>query len=80
MFSTPSIPVMVAYNMDKKMDDGIPNTGNVQAVYENNYSLHHANAQASDSATSCFNNTTNTYSISINGGNGKNCSLSFKFQ
>jgi hypothetical protein len=78
------IPVIEAYNIDKKSDDGLPTTGAVQANYLNNNAvvMFHANAQVNDSATSCYNTTNNTYSISAsaNGGAGLNCALSFKFQ
>jgi prepilin-type N-terminal cleavage/methylation domain-containing protein len=80
---TPSIPVIQAYNMDKKVDDGIPNTGTVQAITVQSSSqtaLAVVGAQSSDSATSCYNNVTNVYSIGYNSGNGHNCALSFRFQ
>lgn len=78
--SNTTLSVMQAYNIDKKIDDGIPNTGAVQANYLSAWFVGQANAQASDSTTSCYNNTTNKYSTSINGGNGRNCAISFKFQ
>jgi len=77
-----AITVLQAYNIDNKMDDGIATTGNVVAVWVNNSqtSTSTVNAQATDSATSCYNTSSNTYSIGINGGNALNCALSFKFQ
>jgi prepilin-type N-terminal cleavage/methylation domain-containing protein len=80
MFSNPALTVAQAYNIDKKIDDGLPVTGNVQAVYLSAWNFLYANPQASDSATSCYNTTTNTYSISIKNGAGLNCAISFQFQ
>ncbi len=80
MTSNPAMTVQQAYNIDKKMDDGLPTTGNVQALYLSGWVANWANSQATDSTTSCYNTTTNTYSISKNGGNGMNCALSFQFQ
>lgn len=34
---------------------------------------------ATDSSTTCYNSSTNQYSINQNGGSGVNCSLSIKF-
>jgi prepilin-type N-terminal cleavage/methylation domain-containing protein len=84
MLSGTTIPVIQAYNIDKKIDDGTPNTGSVVAAYinNNNTTIQQPNAQATDSATSCYNTTNNIYSLSAtaNGGSGPNCALSFKFQ
>jgi prepilin-type N-terminal cleavage/methylation domain-containing protein len=80
MFSNPALTVTQAYNMDKKIDDGVPNAGGVRAYYLTSWYADYSNSQASNSSTSCFNTTTNTYSISVNGGTGLNCALSFKFQ
>lgn len=80
MFSTPAISVLSAYNIDQKVDDGKPATGSIQALYINNYWIHKANAQATDSTTSCYNTTTSAYSVSINSGMGQNCALSLRFQ
>jgi prepilin-type N-terminal cleavage/methylation domain-containing protein len=84
MYSTPSIPVIQAYNIDKKVDDGLPTTGQIVANYINNntVTIQPAKAQTTDSPTSCYNTTNNVYSISAsaNQGAGLNCALSFKFQ
>jgi hypothetical protein len=93
--TTPSFAITPsqAYSLDKKMDDGVPTTGNVQASY--GVLLHTycttsngpgctappaSFAPAADSATSCYNTTSNTYSMTVNNGAGYNCALSFKFQ
>jgi prepilin-type N-terminal cleavage/methylation domain-containing protein len=82
--STPNIRVIQAYNIDRKMDDGLPTTGSVQATYINNGDivLRNANAEVTDSATSCYNTTTNAYSMGTftNYGQGANCALSFHLQ
>jgi hypothetical protein len=87
--SSASIPVSIAYNLDKKVDDGNPTTGRVQAMYINGNTGPTINgiktppfapSASSDNSTSCYNSSTNAYSISVNGGRGPNCALSFKFQ
>jgi prepilin-type N-terminal cleavage/methylation domain-containing protein len=77
-----TITVSQAYNMDTKVDDGLPTTGKVVAVYINGTTLATAtaNGQTSDSATSCYNSTTNSYSTGVNNGSGPNCALSFQMQ
>ena len=35
MYSSPKLPVLVAYNLNNKIDDGIPTTGRIQAIYMN---------------------------------------------
>ncbi|HEU5047699.1 MAG TPA: prepilin-type N-terminal cleavage/methylation domain-containing protein [Rickettsiales bacterium] len=80
MASAGAISVLQAYNIDKKVDDGYPNRGFIRDLYLSSWWISKANAQASDSATSCYNTTANTYSVGINGGNGLNCSLSIRFQ
>jgi len=89
------LSVNQAYNIDKKMDDGYPQTGSVIAVYikgdpdwtdgtDTLYSSPSTAATAGSSTTCYDNNNTNSatqrYSVSQNGGNGINCALSFKFQ
>lgn len=78
--SNPGVTVLQAYNIDKKIDDGSPSAGHVRPVYNTGYEIYAANPQASDSSTSCYNTTTNAYSMGINGGNGVNCAVSFQFQ
>jgi len=81
--SNTTIPVIQAYNIDKKVDDGLPTTGAVQAVYINQWiALTTAHSAAADTTTTCYNTTSNTYSTSslANYGAGGNCGLSFRFQ
>ena len=83
-----------AYNIDQKMDDGLPQTGKVTATYANFNNGWWAagggvqgaadTSATSPSATTCFDNGsvagTQQYSMSQNKGTGVNCALSFKFQ
>jgi prepilin-type N-terminal cleavage/methylation domain-containing protein len=84
LYSNANIPVVQAYNIDKKIDDGLPNTGNVLATYLNNSTtfVQPANAQTTDSSNSCYNTTNYVYSLSAsaNGGNNQTCALSFRVQ
>ena len=68
--------------IDNKVDDGIPVTGRVLATYVNGLAVASAPNAATDSPTTCYNTTSNTYSLSsiANYGTGKNCALSFQFQ
>lgn len=82
--TTANIPVIEAYNIDTKIDDGIPATGNVQATYLHNSQTSISNAPntttSGGNSTSCYDTATGMYSITVNGGAGANCALSFKFQ
>jgi len=80
--SNANISVQMASKIDSKIDDGMPTSGNVQAVYLNGSVAITANApnSANDSATSCYNTNGNTYSTAYNGGAAANCALSFKMQ
>ena len=84
LFSNTQISVTQAYNLDKKIDDGMPTTGIVQAVYINGGYLAGATSippsGSPDTASTCYNNSTNTYSNNVNKGSGPNCALSFKMQ
>jgi prepilin-type N-terminal cleavage/methylation domain-containing protein len=91
-----TISVQQAYNIDKKMDDGLPLTGSVTTAYVTNdpywtngtdmiYST--APTQVAEGSGSCFDNgnvngTTMQYSLGVTTGNGSNlnCALSFRFQ
>lgn len=79
MTSNPGIAVTDAYNMDKKMDDGMPVTGNVVAYYSNLNGVYPSNNAASAGPTTCFDTTTYTYSVA-SGARALNCGLSFRFQ
>jgi prepilin-type N-terminal cleavage/methylation domain-containing protein len=91
----PSITVSQAYNIDKKMDDGLPQSGNVGAFYSTwqpywaagNGLWTGANpgTAATPSAATCYDNGGNAsnpmqYSLSTNSGAGPNCALSLRFQ
>lgn len=73
---------MTAYNMDKKTDDVLPASGRVQAVYLNAggpTAIPAPNA-ATPSSSTCYDTTSNQYSVSQNNGAGVNCVLSSRFQ
>jgi prepilin-type N-terminal cleavage/methylation domain-containing protein len=74
------LSVAQAYAIDNKIDDGMPTTGNVQAVYLTNNTLTQATNAVSDSSSTCFNSATNAYSMTQNNGAGPNCALSFLMQ
>lgn len=84
LYSNANIPVIQAYNIDKKMDDGLPLGGNVMATYINapdgNAPLATPANAPTDTATSCYNTNNQTYSLSVGSGAGLNCALSFRFQ
>jgi len=80
--STAGMTVLQAYNLDAKIDDGIPNKGRIQAFYNRGGGspiLYAPNAAVDDSTT-CFNTTRNVYSTAIDGGKNINCGLSFRMQ
>jgi len=78
--TVPGLSALMAFQLDQKVDDGIPTTGRVVALTDNGGLLVWVNGQASDSATSCYNNVTSRYSTNFNNGSGVNYSLSFQFQ
>jgi prepilin-type N-terminal cleavage/methylation domain-containing protein len=94
--SAPGITVAQAYAMDKKVDDGMPTSGNVIALFvgdsDPNWTdgtdaafLPPPGGPTARSSTSCFDDNSNataqeTYSLSQNNGAGVNCALSFKMQ
>jgi prepilin-type N-terminal cleavage/methylation domain-containing protein len=80
MWSAP-IPVQEAYKIDAKVDDGLPASGNVQALYLQAGSFQTtAITGASATSSTCYDTTTNNYSLTINGGVGANCAMSFQMQ
>jgi prepilin-type N-terminal cleavage/methylation domain-containing protein len=95
IFSLPGLTVAQAYSMDKKVDDGIPQSGNVIAMYlsgqtsgtwagtGNGTGAPYTTA-TQGSPTTCFDNGNGSgaqqYSLQQNGGSGSNCALSFRFQ
>lgn len=86
--ANPSLSAAQAYNIDTKIDDGLPQSGTVQAKYLNPFFVSvgaTSTAATPSSATTCYDNgnvagATQKYSIGTNGRNGVNCALSFKFQ
>lgn len=76
MNTQPSLSVLQASNIDKKLDDGLPTRGRITAFDVNGNSTNLPSA----SSITCYDSTSNQYSISQNNGSGINCSLSFKFQ
>ncbi|HEU5047203.1 MAG TPA: prepilin-type N-terminal cleavage/methylation domain-containing protein [Rickettsiales bacterium] len=80
MLTNPGMSVTQAYRIDQKTDDGFPLKGNVRTGYLTGEWVQHSPDAASDSTTTCYNWTTNTYSISINQGTGINCALSMRLQ
>ena len=80
--SNAGMTVHQAYNIDKKLDDGLPLIGKIKAFYNQGGAspVQYAPSSATDSATTCYNTTSNTYSIATNNGTGVNCALSFKMQ
>jgi prepilin-type N-terminal cleavage/methylation domain-containing protein len=79
--ATTPITVQEAYKIDAKVDDGLPTSGNVQDWYlvAGSAFVLAPNAAAATSST-CYDTTTNNYSLTINGGVGANCALAFMFQ
>jgi len=82
------IRVSQAYNIDKKIDDGVPLTGSVTAQYENWSGPPPGNvwsaSASSGSSVTCSDSGGSTgaqqYSMEIDNGNDLNCGLSFRFQ
>ena len=78
--ATMPIPVLEAYKIDQKIDDGLPISGTVQAQAAAVGLWIAAPYSTVDTSSTCYNTTAFTYSITVNGGTGPNCSLSFQFQ
>jgi prepilin-type N-terminal cleavage/methylation domain-containing protein len=92
--ATPGLTVQQAYDIDKKVDDGLPQTGNVTALYENTSGISWAagggtsgnpfTGATSGSSTTCYDNGGNAgiqrYSVEISNGANINCALSFRMQ
>ena len=87
----PGLTVQQAYAIDKKMDDGYPQTGNVTAQYLNQSVVNwtcsfwaaggpaQGGGAGSPTATTCMDNSGGTQHYSLNwAGNGLNCALSFQ--
>jgi prepilin-type N-terminal cleavage/methylation domain-containing protein len=91
--STLGLSVNQAYNLDKKVDDGLPQSGHVIAQYvANSYAWSGPDNGPTDTTTptppspsSCYDDggvtgTMRKYSVSENGGNSGLCALSFQMQ
>ncbi len=80
------LSVKKAYDIDKKIDDGLPGSGRVQAMFVgSNYSYYGGAVDwspnaSSPSSTTCFDTTSNQYSLTQNNGSGVNCGLSIQMQ
>lgn len=90
------LSVSAAQSIDKKIDDGLPQSGNVLAMLNNFGGGVWADnsgccggapstAAKPGNSTTCYDNgnvggATQQYSLTQNNGNGVNCALSFKFQ
>ncbi len=89
-----AISVSQAYQIDKKVDDGLPQSGAVMAmgpIFMNgiwsgttNMCVPPYTTATLGNASTCFDNNNvagaaQQYSVTQNGGSGINCSLSFKF-
>ena len=85
--SNDGLSVAQAYMIDSKIDDGKPLSGKVGGLYINNWVIMtnppYFPTAISSSATTCIDNGNSiavapSYSMSINNGEGKNCSLFFE--
>lgn len=74
------LKVIQAYQMDAKIDNGSPISGNLTASYPWGGVVAASTNAAASSTSTCYETTTNNYSISTNGGNGINCAISIKVQ
>jgi hypothetical protein len=93
LVSNPGLWVNQAYSIDQKVDDGLPQAGNVTAVYLNDlaYWAGTTNDGAAYTAAAFDNSSSATgppgltgatqhYSIEISNGSNVNCALTFKMQ
>ena len=93
--SSPALTVAQAYAIDKKIDDGLPQTGNIVALFlDSNWQgsgftgnwVGAADTSATQGlSTTCYDNgnvtgATQQYSMEENGGSGQNCAISFQMQ
>jgi prepilin-type N-terminal cleavage/methylation domain-containing protein len=83
--STPALTVAEAYAIDKKTDDGVATSGNVQAMYADDNTFPGCGEGFTSNATpvtatSCFDTASGNYALAVNGGAGVNCALSFNIQ
>jgi prepilin-type N-terminal cleavage/methylation domain-containing protein len=80
------LTVKQAYDIDQKIDDGLPNAGRVQAMFlgstfsGSSVVVQWATNASSPSSTTCFDTTSNQYSVAQSNGSGVNCGLSSQMQ
>jgi len=94
--STPNVSVQQAYNIDKKIDDGLPQSGNVKATYAN-YVIHsyiiwasgggiegaYSGTAIAASNTTCYDNgnsTSNTFKYSMSYNGGSGLNCALSFK
>jgi len=79
-----ALTVKQAYDIDQKIDDGMPTTGRVEADFlgapVGGQGTAWSTNASSPSPTTCFDTTSKQYSITQNGGAGVNCGLSIQMQ
>jgi prepilin-type N-terminal cleavage/methylation domain-containing protein len=95
LVSSPGLTVGQAYAIDNKVDDGVPKSGRVLAVYLSTgggrlpagggTSGASTTSAATGSSMTCYDNggvggTTQKYSVEISSGSNVNCALSFQMQ
>ncbi len=73
-FSSPSITPTEAYSIDSKIDDGLPETGKVQALFSTSWVSWSSNNWPATSVAECFNSANNFYYIM---NPNKHCYISF---
>jgi len=82
---TSGLTVGQAYNIDRKMDDGLPTSGRVSAMLHGNFWDGVPSLPIATTTTTCYDNGNNAanptiYTMSQNNGAFLNCVLSFLFQ
>lgn len=92
LYTSRSVTVQQAYNIDVKMDDGMPQSGRVTAQEVGSVTPTWVDQPPGGTVDgrnnlTCYDNYPNwvppgvmTYSLKYNNGNGINCDLSFQFQ
>ena len=73
---TNNLTPLESYNMDKKVDDGLPNSGSVQALNVVANAITSGSAGYTPAARAACNSTT---AYNVNPGNTPSCSLRFRF-
>jgi hypothetical protein len=76
--SSPGLTIKQAYDIDKKMDDGLPTTGKVVARYING-EIQTAPPAATAKTALCYNPASSQYSVTSDAA-ALSCGLSFQFE